>query len=156
MNSVNIRGIYNSITDNNLSDFKKAIHEYDKPLNSIYINITEKSTILHFLGKSLSFYKMILVKRIPFNPKAINNRYDMMKYLFDIFEIYFMKNTEEMSQRSSFIKENISCPNVKNQNLIFKDSDNGTFQMLESNPTQDLIRIDEDDGYVNFEKMQGR
>ena len=50
MNSVDIRDIYNSVMENDLDKFKKSIHEINKPLNTIYINITEKKTILHFLG----------------------------------------------------------------------------------------------------------
>jgi hypothetical protein len=86
----------------------------------------------------------------------MNNRYEMMKYLFDIFEIYFMKNTEEMSQRSSFIKDNVSCPSVKNRNMTFKNSNDGSVQMLESNPTQEVIRTNEDDGYIDFGKMKSK
>jgi predicted sugar kinase len=58
-NLSDIRGIYNSVIENNLENFKEALHSINKPLNEIFINNIEKTTILHFLGNNICKKKLL-------------------------------------------------------------------------------------------------
>lgn len=165
MSSEEIREVYNSVIQNDLENFKIAIHSINKPLNQIYINKSEKCTILHFLS-SLVFVKIsnelkysfsdLFVNLIVKNPctndllksnfwhtkiAAMNNKYEMIKYLFYIFEIYFVKIKKISEQDKS---ENLSCPSMGPKNMSLSISAANDILILDPNSPSEKNTTDSD------------
>lgn len=64
----------------------------------------------------------------------MNNKFDMMKYLFDVFELYFLKIMPETQDNSSSeMRDSLSCPSVKKQSLCLSISGEEGMLVLEKN-----------------------
>ena len=87
----------------------------------------------------------------------MNNKYEMMKYLFDVFEIYFKKMKQESveSQISNEIKDNVSCPSMGKKSISLSISTEDTILVFqpESNRTS---RAGNRDRIEEFENIKSK
>lgn len=82
----------------------------------------------------------------------MNNKFEMMKYIFHIFEIYFVKIKKTSDETEP---DNVSCPNMGQKNISLSISTDDNLLILDTK-CKNEDRLNSEASAVAYDKIKSK